>query len=88
MPPRLLISMNLDPDSTFEPITRGSVAVIDDDFKYVGQLGTHDGSLFRYKTDLLEEQNLVESEPGIAARMKDLLARKLEEANARPIFQP
>ena len=88
IPPRLLISMNLDPDSTFKPITQGTVAVLDDDFKYVAQLGTHEGSLFRYKTDLLEEQNLVESDPVVAARMKDLLARKLEEANARPIFQP
>jgi len=84
-PPRLLVSMNLDPDSTFTPITEGTVAVIDSDFEYIAQLGSHESSLYRYKTDPREEQNLVESDPRVAARMRDLLEKKLEDANARAI---
>ena len=85
VPPRLLVSMNLDPDSTFAPITQGTVAVIDNDFEYIAQVGTHESSLYRYKTDPREEQDLAESDPIVAERMKDLLAKKLEEANARTI---
>ncbi|HXW90960.1 MAG TPA: sulfatase, partial [Terriglobales bacterium] len=35
LPDRLLFSMNLEDNSSFEPVTRGTVAVIDDDFKYI-----------------------------------------------------
>jgi hypothetical protein len=84
----LLFSMNLDVNSTFTPITQGTVAVIDNDFKYVAQLGTHEGSLYRYKTDSREEQNLIESDPTVAARMQDVLKKKLEEINKRPISKP
>ena len=83
VPQRLLISMNLEANSIFMPITQGTVAVIDNDFKYVDQLGTHEGSLYRYRTDPQEEQNLVESDPTVAARMKDLLENKLKEINGR-----
>jgi arylsulfatase A-like enzyme len=85
LPKRLLFSMNLDANSTFTSITQGTVAVIDDDFKYVAQLGTHKGSLYRYKTDPQEEQNLIESDPAVAARMQDLLTKKLREVDQRPI---
>jgi arylsulfatase A-like enzyme len=88
LPNRLLFSMNLDANSTFTPITQGTVAVIDNDFKYVAQLGTHEGSLYRYKTDSREEQNLIESDPTVAARMQDVLKKKLEEINKRPISKP
>jgi arylsulfatase A-like enzyme len=82
VPKRLLVSMNLDPDSTFTSITRGTIAVIDDDFKYVAQLGTNQSALYRYKTDPQEEQNLVESDPAVVARMKAWLVEKLGEVNA------
>jgi arylsulfatase A-like enzyme len=82
---RPIFSMNLETNSAFQPITRGTVAVIDDDFKYIDQLGSREVSLYRYRTDPLEEQNLVESEPVVAERMKALLAEKLREANAKAI---
>lgn len=87
LPQRLLFSMNLEPNSTFAPITQGTVAVIDNDFKYVSHLRTHEASLYRYKADPQEEQNLVESDPAVAARMKDWLTKKLEEVNERAIPQ-
>ena len=84
IPARLLYSMNLEADSVFEPVTHGTVAVIDNDYKYVDHLGGQEVSLYRYRTDPLEEKNLVESEPAVAARMKALLANELKEVNSRP----
>jgi arylsulfatase A-like enzyme len=88
LPQRLLFSMNLDPNSTFAPIEQGTVAVIDNEFKYVAQLATHEGALYRYKTDPEEEQNLVVSDAPVAARMKDFLTKKLEEINQWAVSQP
>ena len=88
VPQRLLVSMNLEPNSTFTPITQGTVAVMDDDFKYVDRLETQEVSLYRYRTDPNEENNLVASEPAVAARMKTLLENKLQEVNGRVISQP
>jgi arylsulfatase A-like enzyme len=88
LPQRLLFSMNLERNSIFEPITQGTVAVIDEDFKYIEQLGTHDVSLYRYRTDPLENQNLIESEPAVASRMSDLLAKKLREVNSQALPRP
>jgi arylsulfatase A-like enzyme len=87
-PQRLLVSMNLEPNSTFTRITQGTVAIIDDDFKYIDRLETQEGSLYRYRTDPHEENNLVASEPAVAARMKTLLENKLREVNGRVNAQP
>ena len=47
VPHRLLFSMNLEPNSTFGPITQGTVAVIDNEFKYIDRLGTQEVSLYQ-----------------------------------------
>jgi arylsulfatase A-like enzyme len=86
--PRSIFSMNLETSSTFEPITRGTLAVIDNDFKYIDRLRSQEVSLYRYRTDPLEQQNLVESEPAVAARMKALLADQLKEVNDRVFPKP
>jgi arylsulfatase A-like enzyme len=88
LPQRLLVSMNLEPNSTFAPITQGTVAVIDDNFKYIYQLGTHQGSLYRYRTDPQENQNLIESEADVAAGMKGLLENMIKEVNHQIIPKP
>jgi arylsulfatase A-like enzyme len=88
VPQRLVFSMTLAENSTFEPITQGTVAAIDNDFKYIDRLDTQEVSLYRYRTDPREAQNLVESEPAVAARMKALLANKLEEVNGQVIPKP
>jgi arylsulfatase A-like enzyme len=87
-PHRLLFSMNLEPNSTFEPITHGTVAVIDNEFKCIDRLGTQEVSLYRYRTDPDEEHNLVDSEPVVAARMKASLVNKVKEINGRVIVKP
>jgi arylsulfatase A-like enzyme len=88
LPQRLIFSMNLEGSSVFEPISHGTVAVLDKDFKYIDQLGTQEMSLYRYKTDPREEQNLVKGEPDVAASMHDLLVNKLKEINSRVIPTP
>jgi arylsulfatase A-like enzyme len=88
LPERSLFSMNLEPNSTFEPITQGTLAVFDSDFKYIDRLGTGEVSLYRYRTDPLDEQNLAQSEPAVAARMKASLAHALKEVNDRGIPKP
>jgi arylsulfatase A-like enzyme len=88
LPQRLIFSMNLEGNSTFEPISHGTVAVLDNDFKYISRLETQEVSLYRYKTDPLEEQNLIEAEPVVAERMRDFLTSKLQEINGRAIFKP
>jgi arylsulfatase A-like enzyme len=82
---RLIFSMNLELNSIYEPISRGTAAVIDEDFKYIERLETHQASLYRYRTDPIEAHNLVESEPAIASRMSELLANKLREVNRRAL---
>jgi len=85
LPQRFLFSMTLESNSIFRPITQGTVAVIDDEFKYIERLGTQDRSLYRYKTDPFEEQNLINSEPAMARRMEDVLATQLGEVNRQAI---
>jgi arylsulfatase A-like enzyme len=88
LPPRMIFSMNLEANSTFLPISDGTVAVLDDEFKYIDRLGTKEVSLYRYRTDPLEEHNLVESEPADATRFKALLANKLKQVNGQLVRKP
>lgn len=81
LPERPLFSMNLETNNSFGPVTRGTVAAIDGDIKYIERLGTQDISLYRYRQDPFEKQNLALSEPAITAHMKELVTRKIEEAN-------
>jgi len=82
--PRPVFSMVLEADSSFSPITRGTLAIVDDNFKYVIHLDTQEQELYRYKTDPSEENNLVGSEPDVAKRMHDLLIARLKKANEQP----
>ena len=75
--------MNLEPNRELDPITKGSVAIIDDEFKYVDYLGSSKEDLYRYKTDLKEEHNLILSDPETGKRMRELLLKKLNEVNDR-----
>lgn len=81
---RYIFSMALGPDRIFDPITKGTLAVIDNDFKYVRYLESGKEQLFRYKTDTDEEHNLVQSDPEVTQRMRSILLDKLQEVNRRP----
>jgi arylsulfatase A-like enzyme len=88
LPGRLIFSMNLEPDRVFGPISKGTVAVMDDDFKYVLRLDSHQELLYRYKADQLEEHDLMASEPDVARLLHDVLMAKLQEVNTRSKRQP
>jgi len=81
LPERYVFSMNLEPNRVFDPITKGTVAVVDDEFKYVNYLGRHQEVLYRYKSDTTEEHDLIGAEPEVAKRMRDALFEKLKEVN-------
>jgi arylsulfatase A-like enzyme len=81
MPERFLFSMNLEPNRASEPISKGTIAVIDDQFKYVEQLGTGKQSLYRYRIDPLEDNDLVGLRPEIASHLHDVLMAKIQEVN-------
>jgi len=83
LPERYVFSMNLEPNRAFSAISKGSVAVIDDEFKYVSYLDSHKEELYRYRTDQFEEHDLLGSEPEVARRMRDVLRVKLAEVNQR-----
>jgi arylsulfatase A-like enzyme len=88
LPERYVFSMNLEPDRIFDPIAKGTLAVFDDEFKYVIRLGTREEWLYRYKTDQLEKHNLITSEPDAARRLHDVLLYKLKEVNERFALKP
>jgi arylsulfatase A-like enzyme len=88
IPARYIFSMNLESDRVFGSVSRGTVAVIDDDFKYVIRLDSRQESLYRYKIDPLEEHNLLASEPAVAERLRNAVVAKLQQVNARSVFKP
>jgi arylsulfatase A-like enzyme len=81
LPDRLIFSMNLEPDRVFSSISNGTLAAIDNEFKYIIRLASHEESLYRYKTDQFEQDDLVASEPSVAKRLHDALQAKLNEVN-------
>jgi arylsulfatase A-like enzyme len=80
---RYVFSMTLGPNSIFAPVTNGTLAVMDDQFKLIRYLASGREELYRYKTDAGEEDNVVQSEPEVAKRMRSVLQEKLEEVNQR-----
>ncbi len=88
LPERFIFSMNLESDPTFGAISKGTIAVRDDEFKYVLRLNLHEEELYQYKTDPLEEHNLIASDPEVARRMRDVVLKNVNEVNARSMGKP
>lgn len=84
---RYIFSMNLEPNRVFDPITKGTIAVMDDEFKYVDYLQFHRESLYRYRSDTIEEHDLISSEPEVAGRMRKVLMEKLNAVNGQVASQ-
>jgi arylsulfatase A-like enzyme len=81
LPPRPIFSMNLEPCRIFAPIAKGTLAVIDDEYKYVLGLDPRGEALYRYRSDRHEENNLVASNPEVRNRLRDVLLKKLNQVN-------
>jgi arylsulfatase A-like enzyme len=84
LPPRPIFSMNLEPARTFGSIAKGTVAVMDDQYKYVLRLDQQQEALYRYRKDRQEQDNLVASDPAVRNRMHDVLLEKLHQVNQGP----
>jgi arylsulfatase A-like enzyme len=78
---RYIFSMNLEPNRIFAPITKGTVAVMDGEYKFVRYLDSGREQLYRYRTDNGEEHDLIQSDPEVAARLRKVLLDKIEEVN-------
>jgi len=83
IPDRFVYSMDLEQNSIFKPVSKGVVAVIDDEFKYVCDLETRKESVYRYKTDPGETKDLTEAEPTIAKQLREALFSKLQQVNEK-----
>jgi arylsulfatase A-like enzyme len=88
LPGRFVFSMNLEPDNAFGSVAKGTLAVMNDEYKYVILLDLHQESLYRYKADPLEEHDLIASEPDVARSLYDALLAKLREVNERSNPKP
>jgi arylsulfatase A-like enzyme len=88
LPDRYVFSMNLETDRIFDPISKGTLAVMDAEFKYVIHLDNQQEFLYRYKTDRRDEHNLIADEPAAAQRFHNVLFARLKEVNERPAIKP
>jgi len=81
MTERCIFSMNLEHNRMFDPITTGTIAVLDDHFKYVDYLDRHEEALYEYTSDPTDEHDLSKSEPEVRKRLRRVLLNKLNEVN-------
>ncbi len=86
LPERYIMSMNLEPNSEFDSITKGTLAIMDDEYKYVLYLDSKVEVLYNYRKDETEEHNLIDTEPEIAKQMRDALLSKLRHVNNEPLL--
>ncbi len=83
LPERLAFSMNLERDSSFKPIAKGTLAIMDNEFKYVNYLAANEEELYRYRVDEYENDNLIASMPDVAKQMRSVLLQKLKQVNQK-----
>ncbi len=78
---RLIYSMDLERNSVFKAVSAGTFAVIDEEFKYIYDSEKGRESLYNYKTDNAEHQDLSRSDPATASRLRNALLGKLRAVN-------
>jgi arylsulfatase A-like enzyme len=88
LPNRFIYTMNLERNRVFDPVSKGTVAIIDNEYKYIDYLDAKKESLYRYRNDQYEQNDLVDSERGVAAALRAALLDKLREVNQPPIWKP
>jgi len=88
LPKRFIYTMNLEPNRVFDPVSKGTVAIIDNEYKYIDYLDAKKESLYRYRTDQYERDDLINSERDVAASLKTALLDKLKEVNQQTTPKP
>jgi arylsulfatase A-like enzyme len=81
IPDRYVFSMNLESSSSFHAISQGNIAVLDDEFKLVHDIHSQKESLYRYKKDYQEKNNVLQAQPKEAQRLRTVLQEKLVSVN-------
>lgn len=79
-----VFSMNFEKNPSLgHEITRGTIAVWEDDYKLIHYLAENRSLLFNLKQDPDELNNLFDREPEISQRLLTLIQKNLKEANER-----
>jgi len=81
LPERYVFSMNLETQRMFDPVVKGTVAVMDGEFALLSYLDSGKEELYRYNVDSSEENDLIGSNHDVADRMRGVLSSKLKEVN-------
>lgn len=82
--PRPAFSMNFEKNPSLgHEITKGTVAVWEDDYKLIHFLADNISLLFNLKQDTDELNDLFEKEPETGQRLLTLIHKNLKEANER-----
>jgi arylsulfatase A-like enzyme len=84
LPQRPAFSMNLEKNpSRGKPISKGTVAIWDGDYKMIYDIDNGRSLLFNLRNDPDEIKNIVGEEPETAGRLRFLIRQNLYEANKR-----
>ena len=84
MQQRPIFSMQLIENRSFgHPITKGTIAIWEGDYKLIHYLAEDKSLLFNLKANPDETQNTIKEEPEIAERLKKLIDDNLSNANKR-----
>lgn len=84
MEPRPIFSMELIKNRSFgHPITKGTIAVWDGNYKLIHYLEEGKSLLFNLKEDPYEQKNILKDKPEIAQRLLRLINEALSRANKR-----
>ncbi len=83
MTERYIYSMALEEDRTDAKISRGTLAIMDDEFKYILSLDTGAQDLYRYNQDEVEQNDLLGSESGVGQHMRAQLLKQIGGINLK-----
>ncbi len=83
LPPVLSYSMTFERNRSLHPITKGSIAVWEGDYKLIYYLDNNDKQylLFNLKSDIDELENLIDKEPEIGKRLLGYIENNLSKIN-------
>jgi arylsulfatase A-like enzyme len=81
LPERPAYSVNFQDNPSGEPISQGTVAVYEGDFKLIYDLDNKASRLFRIKSDPDERVNLIDKEHVVGQHLLGLITDKINKAN-------
>ncbi len=83
LPAKPVFSMSLWANKKGQKITQGTIAIWEDDYKLIYDLGKEQSLLFNLKNDLEEVNNLSDKEPEMRQHLITTIKENIEKANVR-----